>query len=684
MNIIKQNPFRVLGIVGNAKERELQKQINIIKRFAEIGKTKTFDYDFNFLGEVPRSLDDVQQAASNIEQANKKIIYSLFWFINHNNFDEIAFNNLKDQQVEKAIEIWSKTLKDDVTEKNFSSYLNLSTLYIALSAINEQIEIQKLQKGIQLKANLIQSEALKDFSHLVTGNGVANDSTEISKKFVDETIDLLNPYLNKTKGISTNDLISLFEDFPIEIKKYISSKFTEAPISNIENQIDRTTKSRKSYPGNANEYGETLYKSTKNEIVLLSKLLGKSNVQLQMLVDKVADEIMQCSIDYFNEKQEEDSDDFDTFLNNAIDLVKLANSIAISQRVKNRAKENIDTLNEMRERDILQAVQFLQSVKDAYIVNENEIRQKVRELEATDLDIIRGYKTINHSAVSKSIRESIDWGKVNVLLRELLTDSSLIKIKQSSKNELKKEFADLANWLKDNSLDNSLISRLIEKYNKIPPKLPFKILSSEVTNTDGKPLYTKLIRFIGIQLNIKVVEEGSTTLYFKYITPDGSVKRNSKTSPKGYTISQTKTVNKQTKSFELPGWGNAKECTYKVGKHKIEIYFDDYMIHRKEFIVELAPSEKLEIELKKAEKELKNINNTAYFNSEYKTAIEEMNEIQKFQLFRSSTTKQSQISSQQRKIDDIKQKADAKKRKNAEKQHEIIYKLKSDIQNAEY
>ena len=46
MNIIKQNPFRVLGLLGNSTERELQKQIGIIKRYAEIGKSKSFDYDF--------------------------------------------------------------------------------------------------------------------------------------------------------------------------------------------------------------------------------------------------------------------------------------------------------------------------------------------------------------------------------------------------------------------------------------------------------------------------------------------------------------------------------------------------------------------------------------------------------------------------------------------------------------
>ena len=97
MSIVKQNPFRVLGLLGDSTERELQKQIATIKRFAEVGKTKSFDYDFEFLGAVSRDMDDIQHAARTIEQAHKKLLYSLFWFVKNNRFDEIALNNLKDQ-----------------------------------------------------------------------------------------------------------------------------------------------------------------------------------------------------------------------------------------------------------------------------------------------------------------------------------------------------------------------------------------------------------------------------------------------------------------------------------------------------------------------------------------------------------------------------------------------------------
>jgi len=344
MDIIKQNPFRILGLTGNATEKELQKQLSKIKAFARVGKEVTLDYDFNFLGELTRNDNEIQKASNRIEQAHKKLLYSLFWFVKNNQFDEIAFNNMKERDTNKAIEIWNKTLKEEITSKNYSSYLNLSTLYIALSTIDEQIELQKLQAGISLKGNLIHSEKLKDFSKLVTGNGIANDPIEISKKFVDEVIELLKPYLNKRNGISTNDLISLFNTFPVSIKKYISAKFTEIPISSIENKIEKTTRKRKDNPRDAEEYGEELYKSTKSDIALLKKLMGASNVQYQMIANKLANEILQCSIDFFNKHRDEDLG-FDPG-DDAIRITKYAKSIGVTGHTKDRIIEAMTSIQE--------------------------------------------------------------------------------------------------------------------------------------------------------------------------------------------------------------------------------------------------------------------------------------------------------------------------------------------------
>ena len=374
MNIITQNPFRILGLIANSSEKELQKQIGIIKRYAEVGKTKSFDYDFEFIGDFTRTSDEIQQASNSIEQAHKKLLYSLFWFVKNNQFDEIAFNNLKERDTDKAIEIWNKTLKDEITSKNYSSYLNLSTLYIALSIIDDQIELQKLQTGISLKGDLIHSENLKDFSKLVTGNGISNDPIDISKNFVDEIIDFLKPYLNKKNGISTNDLISLFNTFPTSIKKYISVKFTEIPISSIENKIEKTTRKRNDKPRDAEEHGEELYKSTKSDVILLKKLLGKDDVQFQMIANKLANEILQCSIDFFNiiRKEELDFDPGD----DALKIAMYANLIGATGQIQNRIDESIKSIQDWVESSEERNINTKIGKEINYIIDKIELASK--------------------------------------------------------------------------------------------------------------------------------------------------------------------------------------------------------------------------------------------------------------------------------------------------------------------
>ncbi len=417
MNIIKQNPFRILGLVGNTTEKELQKQIDIIKRYAEVGKTKSFDYDFEFIGDFTRNSDDIQQASNSIEQAHKKLLYSLFWFVKDNQFDEIAFNNLKENQADKAIEIWNKTLKEEITSKNYSSYHNLSTLYIALSTIDNQIELELLQIGIALKGNLIHSEILKDFSKLVTGNGIANVPIEISKKFVDEVIELLKPYLNKNNGLSTNDLISLFNTYPTGIQKYISSKYTEGPISNIENKIDKTIKKRKDNARNAVEYGEELYKSTDSDINLLKKLMDGSNMQFQMLVNKLANELLECSIVFYNYWSKDSAENFDPFTD-TLRIAKYARNVGPSGQAESRVIETIDALEEMRLKGAYKVIAFLNEVNKVF-------EQVKRESSFIRLD---------------GTRTRVNEEKIMELINPLLKNQIIEIIAKSNKDSLINDF----------------------------------------------------------------------------------------------------------------------------------------------------------------------------------------------------------------------------------------------------
>ncbi|MBK8680657.1 MAG: hypothetical protein IPN31_01850 [Bacteroidetes bacterium] len=104
-------------------------------------------------------------------------------------------------------------------------------------------------------------------------------------------------------------------------------------------------------------------------------------------------------------------------------LAKQAQTIAAGNLAKDRIKDSINTLVEMKDREISQAIQALQSVKDAYETNKAEINAKV-------ISMPLGYnQTVNWSKVEKMIENSLNWDKVVELIQNVIPIQNIDKIK---------------------------------------------------------------------------------------------------------------------------------------------------------------------------------------------------------------------------------------------------------------
>jgi len=677
MNIIENNPYRTVGLLVGASAAQQNRHITRIPLYIDSGDAipeEFTTYSFPTLGEINLTSQNVSDASLKLDHYSDKMNAALFWFYNGNPItDDPAFEALKDGDTDTAIGIWRKLAYDseddsynEITKRNASAFHNLSTLYLQEYGIDEDT--------LNLKLLFLES----DFSNELK-NKATDENFKISKK---ELQLLFLNTLTEEKDFETSELIESISNIEFSAKEDFLKSFVQKPFEQIEKTIGESNNKRKINKANSINIGKALFEQTSDNLNQLKAILGTTNVRYSSIADKVANEILQCSIDFFNHHQENESD-LDYF-DQAWKLAKLTESIALGKLTKDRIIDSLNTLEEMKEKEITQAIQLLESIKDAYEENKRKIKQQVKELEETDIEIRLGHKTINHRAVEDNIKNSIEWQKVNELLATVLSDNSLKKIKESDNNDLKHEFIQLANWLKENSLKNSTITTIISKYKKIPPKLPFKIISSVVTNTDNKPLFTKFIRYIGLRLDVQVLDEKSITFYIKYIKPNGTTDHSEGTSPAGYTRKETSNLTKHTKSIDFLGWGNKDKCTYDIGVHRIEVYVDEYLIQSKEFTVDLAPSEKLEIELKKAESKMKEINNTQYFKSELSTAQNEMIKIKEWQFLRSQSDKEKQINDQQQKINNLVKRTETEKNSQVNKQQSVINDIKSKIQKAEY
>jgi hypothetical protein len=693
MQLIKNNPYRQLGLLVGATAKQENNHKTKINQYLDAEHevpAQYIEFGFSYLGEIERTTQSISLAMANLTLGEDRISSALFWFWNGNPItDEAAFDALRDGDIETAYQIWDKLITETNEEgkrywkpislKNFSAYHNCSLINFLKADGN-------LQNAVIGKLYFLQSDLIDNFISTIVDGTHKTTSKELQLVFLNQ----LHSEIEKNKTISFEKFIKILNTHDFLAKQDFLKVILGKPLNQIEQKIEIAKNARKVNKTNAAKAGQELFESTSNDLIQLKSIIGSNDIKYTSIADKVANEILQCSIDYFNEEQEQDSNV--DFIGTAMKLAQLADKLAIGSLTKDRIKDSIETLEDMKDREVSRAIDFLESVKEAYETNDRQIRAEVRNIERTDTLIIAGYKSINWSAVEDNIKNSIDWQKVNELLVEILSDKNLKKIKESDDAEQKKTFLELINWIKDNSLRSSTISAIIDKYKKIPPKLPFKILSSDITNTDKdsnplpitNPLYKKHTRYVGMKINVECYENKTITIYKKYIGTNGKLSFNDKVSPKGFTNSTLATIYTNTKVIDLSGWGNSNSCTYEIGKHRIELYVDEFMIHSKEFIVDLAPSEKLEIELKKAEDKLKEIKNNHYFKSELESANSEMNVIQEFKLFRSRSTKQMQISEQQRKIASIQEKAISEKERLIEQQNKIIFKIKSDIQNAEY
>ena len=423
MNSILNNPYRIAGIISNASAREIQSRKGKISAYAKVGKEITSEYDFPFLDSLQRSSTIIDKAFSDIEQNQNKVVHSLFWFINLNPIDNTAIQHLISGNKEKAIEIWEKlTDEKDLNAKNFSAFNNIGTLYL-LENSKEQ-----LKQGITAKIKLIESENFKDFVHTVADETFSIDKNKQIEIFIDE---LLAQFKQK---YSTAETMELFSNCNGTTQKYLSKKFTEEPIHKIEVQIEQCTKKRAKDKINAYKYATDLYSNTKSELTLLKSIVGNSNLQYKILADNVAKELLQCSVDYFNESQEQEKSN--NYLEEAMKLAKLAERIAVNDATKNKVKENISTLEGMKDRELTQAIEVLKSIKETYEKNELKIRQQVKIQEAN----LEWGKKINWSEVNNKIKNSIDWWKAVKLIQEIIPQKNINKIKKVKNENKIKEY----------------------------------------------------------------------------------------------------------------------------------------------------------------------------------------------------------------------------------------------------
>jgi len=205
---------------------------------------------------------------------------------------------------------------------------------------------------------------------------------------------------------------------------------------------------RKASKANAAKAGEELFTSTANDLNQLKSIVGASDLKYTSISDKVANEVLQCSIDYFNDSQEKDSNS--DYWETSMKLAKQAKTLAIGKLTKDRIKDSIETLEEMKEKELSQAIGVLKSIKYAYEEACRQIDKQVEEIQYDTIGTLRVPRfniSINWSKVEEMKRNCLAWDKVTEVIREAIPPQNIEKIKRASNTTKVSEYKSLVNFL---------------------------------------------------------------------------------------------------------------------------------------------------------------------------------------------------------------------------------------------
>ena len=109
MNILQNNPYRLLGVYSNSPTKERLANHNRMKAFLKVGKLVSFPLDLpQYLTSINRTETSVVEAEAKLTLPKEQILYAQFWFVKMTSLDDVAFNHLFADEIDKAEEIWQK------------------------------------------------------------------------------------------------------------------------------------------------------------------------------------------------------------------------------------------------------------------------------------------------------------------------------------------------------------------------------------------------------------------------------------------------------------------------------------------------------------------------------------------------------------------------------------------------
>lgn len=339
MELVLNNPFRVLGLPATASTRDITKRISDLETFAELGKAKTYPHDFPGLGALDRSLEAIKDAARKIEQAEGRLFHSFFWFRAGDSVDELALDSLAAGNVDEAVELWDKQLGKKGTKK-YTWRLNRGVLRL-VRANGGTLDKNEMDEALEDLGFVIDDDLDDSIQDVLSGSESGLDRESLWRRVVDEVVGLVQSAAGTPYGKNALKIVESFWSFPAEARDYASSKIVNPLIEEVQEAIKVSEGLRADEDLEALK-GKNQLGKVEKIIEDLEEVLGEEDIRFQTIANAYADEVCACAVKALNNFKDPKL---------AMSLIQWAGSLPSFSRVKSRIEENLEIIQGWVEED---------------------------------------------------------------------------------------------------------------------------------------------------------------------------------------------------------------------------------------------------------------------------------------------------------------------------------------------
>lgn len=295
-----ENAFRILGLPVTASTREAVRRVEEMQAFITIGQPLHYDTDFPWIGELQRSGETVKKALQVLENPNTKLEHLLSWFWAIDEFDNLAIDALKNDDVDRAVEIWGAAAQ----QKDSHHKKNLAALEQILAFRGDDSAYQHLKNSMSFWGELTSSGQLF--------NLIKNLDLELSKRITNcQSIQFVGSYIGQTAQLFldrwTNEnqlgrIGQFFDDLSeSDLPPRIITSIKEDYVKPVSEEIDKMCGKFSDIKG---DY-EKRYPKTKKFFKKVNPYLQKikqtgDSFLIENYGDKIGKVILDNAIEYWN------------------------------------------------------------------------------------------------------------------------------------------------------------------------------------------------------------------------------------------------------------------------------------------------------------------------------------------------------------------------------------------------